>query len=1044
MDRLRLRLSRKKRPTLSTPVTTTALDLSLGVPSIADSSGITQASTAGITSSLTAGGRTTRRTANFSTFGIGDAVTDAQFDFVLAQLGTADQKDPNIRAMKTTANIPDMALLPKDRLVSISDDENDTLVKDPIAFYQLTPPETELPPPSALDPPTWSAQEQEAFERSYAAQPKQFGWIASQVRTKNRAECVIHYYRTKRDNKYRNLHLPSQTILEGTKPRELRGKRSRRATCKTPTTDNNSLKSRTTKPTSDPPPTDNEPDDESTEFSTYQSESTPKIATAPDSSLNNHSCSNNPDELHQARLDADIRRMSFDNRSTQTHQANETASPITTTNRFHSSTQRDLPAPSPQSIIDPSDKTSSISRTELNELSTRSTESDTPIVMLTNQPLSHQSKSLDPHPAPSITVPPPKFDPHQSTHTISHPPSKTQPRAYKKRKVQPIDTSSTTAAVSSRPVPSIEPAHVAEPSKIPSPSAIRQGPRSYDTLNPVHPPNHRNPTSAQTIVPLGSRQTRGLELFVKQHICSSENSSAPKAASSSMQADKPAQSLSTQPKQPEPPVIRSSMQIKNLLNDDPVEPSVSMSNMDASAWFGNGPEDPTPEGKAREPEPDTKEKPLLKLPPVDRALLPPPGDHYHPTSHLPRPLSQPLSQPSFQPLPRPLSRPPSRPSSHPHLINSNLPPLPFHRHHQDPSESGAPPPPDYPTRHADGMMIDERFADPPSSPGSPSGGGFKMVKDPSSSHGHPEPHPSIHDKPMSGGRSSLSYQVKYERGFPGQDRAQEYYPSPGHHPHMTSHLQAHGPPSQSSPRPHPHYSTSQLPSQVSHGATSPRSTHSHLPSQFGYPAQPSSSSSSSSQQRHHPRASPSSTRASLSGPFAGQSPRFPRLPPIPTSTPSSNRVIPSSEPVHLAAVNPWPPSHHLPSHTHIPFPIEPPSSSSWSQHHPPSSSLHHLHHHHLIPPHSSYPSSSPSSSSSTSAKPHELHQPPHPYHSSSSTSHQHHQQQQQQHLLLPPPPPNHHQHRLPNHLTSARASSEHDLPSHATPRSASDSALWDN
>ncbi|PLW27334.1 hypothetical protein PCASD_10224 [Puccinia coronata f. sp. avenae] len=77
-----------------------------------------------------------------------------------------------------------------------SDDKNNTLVTDPIAFYQLTPLKTE----SASSLPeisNWAAQEHEAFEKSYAAQPKQFGWIASQVKTRTPAECVIHYYRTK-------------------------------------------------------------------------------------------------------------------------------------------------------------------------------------------------------------------------------------------------------------------------------------------------------------------------------------------------------------------------------------------------------------------------------------------------------------------------------------------------------------------------------------------------------------------------------------------------------------------------------------------------------------------------------------------------------------------------------------------------------------------------------------------------------------------------------------------------------------------------------
>ncbi|KAA1091248.1 hypothetical protein PGT21_029531 [Puccinia graminis f. sp. tritici] len=978
MDRLRLRLTRKKRPTL-TPVTTSA-DISAGIPvsesvgSTTNGGGNQSSSSAGITSSLTATGRTTRRTANFSTFGIGDAVTDAQFDLVLAQLGTADQKDPNIRAMKTTANVPDMALLPNHRLISISDDENDTLVTDPISFYELSQPDMDPNP----EPSTWTIQEQEAFEKSYTAQPKQFGWIASQVKTKNRAECVIHYYRTKRENKYRNLHLPPQPVVEG-KPRELRGKRARRGPCKTPTTADpptpSSLKPKTTKSTiSDlvPPPGD-EPDDESV----YQSEPTPKTSIAPDpsssSSLNNLSSNHTED-----RLNADLRRMSFDNRSSQTNQANETDLSTTSTNLVTSSTHRN-PATSsfsgpsaPQSMVDSSEKNLIISsaRAELNNISTRSTEYN-PSSVPKNKTSSENTplKSVDSNPASSAASLPPKINGQQQAADppTPHPP-KLPPRAYKKRKVHAIDSSS------SRPVPPAEPPILVDPTPpsrpdartlnntIASSSAYDNSPENFVSAHP--PPNESDRVPNKTNGLVGSRQATGLD-----QICSSTTPVA-------MDVDEPA-AKNAQPTVPEAaPVIRSSMQIKNLLNDDPVELSVTMSNMDASAWFGNDSQDPTPTEEIPEPSPA---KPPLKLPPVDRALLPPPAGHYyHPSTTLPRPLSQPLSQPSFQALPRPLSRPLSRPSSHASLAqqpsSSSLPPS--HRlAHNPPEFSPAPPPPnDYlPGRQFEGMNVDERFADPPSSPGSPSAGVYANRM---STRGLPEPDPS--SKAMTGaGRSSLSYQMKYDRGFPGHDRPHysEYYPPPPPHSvpstsTLSSLVQPPLPPTSSSqsPRPPnlPHFST------PSH-STSPRPGHPHL--SLGYPPHPagsqSSASSSSSQQqqqqqqRHRSGSvlrSPSSTRGPLpsAGSFATHSPglgnRFSnnRLPPIPSSLNTHNRLghhLPPPEPTQLSSS--WhtspPPNLHLPP-SFDPGPDRKPGWNQQHQHHQQQQQHHHQqqqqHHHH--------------------------------------------------------------------------------------------------
>ncbi|PLW31933.1 hypothetical protein PCANC_19182 [Puccinia coronata f. sp. avenae] len=246
-----------------------------------------------------------------------------------------------------------------------SDDKNNTLVTDPIAFYQLTPLKTE----SASSLPeisNWAAQEHEAFEKSYAAQPKQFGWIASQVKTRTPAECVIHYYRTKCENKYRNLHLPPQAIIEG-KPRKLRGKRFRRAPCKTLRPDAAATNTLKPKPKTNPelPQT----------LGGDQPEATVLMnSRKPISMLILGNC--------------------LDSRSMQTSQANKTDSSTTTTT----------------TTTHPSNKHLAVSRAELNKLSTRSAESNLPTIILTNQVPTAQfeppMKPLDPHPASSTTLPP--------------------------------------------------------------------------------------------------------------------------------------------------------------------------------------------------------------------------------------------------------------------------------------------------------------------------------------------------------------------------------------------------------------------------------------------------------------------------------------------------------------------------------------------------------------------------------------------------------------------------------------------------------------
>ncbi|KAH9825355.1 hypothetical protein DFH28DRAFT_866868, partial [Melampsora americana] len=100
-----------------------------------------------------------------------------------------------------------MALTQEQRNGFLLADHDATLIKDPIAFYQLQPMTAASDNSSNATIESaesgWTKEEQKLFETSYGLQPKQFGWIASQIRTKTRAECVLYYYRTKRLNRYR-------------------------------------------------------------------------------------------------------------------------------------------------------------------------------------------------------------------------------------------------------------------------------------------------------------------------------------------------------------------------------------------------------------------------------------------------------------------------------------------------------------------------------------------------------------------------------------------------------------------------------------------------------------------------------------------------------------------------------------------------------------------------------------------------------------------------------------------------------------------------
>ncbi|GAA6012966.1 hypothetical protein JCM10207_008397 [Rhodosporidiobolus poonsookiae] len=145
------------------------------------------------------GGRANRRSAGASAaFGYGDAVrSEAEFLEILASLETADLRDPDVRAARTAAVVPDMMLTPREARETIlprACDDEQRRVDDPVAAYGIDAP---------LD--VWTEQEVETFCKRYAQHPKQFGKIAHDLPAKSTAQCVLFYYRMKNTIDFRSL-----------------------------------------------------------------------------------------------------------------------------------------------------------------------------------------------------------------------------------------------------------------------------------------------------------------------------------------------------------------------------------------------------------------------------------------------------------------------------------------------------------------------------------------------------------------------------------------------------------------------------------------------------------------------------------------------------------------------------------------------------------------------------------------------------------------------------------------------------------------------
>lgn len=182
----KIRTRQKRRQTAQAPPMTPSLDSSSSLPFLS--------ATPATPSILAPSGRANRRNAA-SSLGYGDAArSEAEFLEILASLEDADMRDPNLRAMRTTATVPDMAIDAGEHGILQDYDDCSGLVTDPFEHYGLN-----------KKPDAWTEDEIATFCRRYALFPKQFGKIAASLPDKTTAQCVLFYYRSKKKINFRAL-----------------------------------------------------------------------------------------------------------------------------------------------------------------------------------------------------------------------------------------------------------------------------------------------------------------------------------------------------------------------------------------------------------------------------------------------------------------------------------------------------------------------------------------------------------------------------------------------------------------------------------------------------------------------------------------------------------------------------------------------------------------------------------------------------------------------------------------------------------------------
>ncbi|EEB09205.1 Set3 complex subunit Snt1 [Schizosaccharomyces japonicus yFS275] len=142
--------------------------------------------------------RSTRKV--FNNFSAGDIVrSEAEFMEILASLEQKERQLSSAKEHPGTAQIPDMDLDWSNRPFQAFLDENRRL-RTWFAYQQLSNPES-----------IWTPEQHELYCQSFAKHGKSFGDIANDVPGKTFQECVLHYYRTKRQINYREINPNSRT-----------------------------------------------------------------------------------------------------------------------------------------------------------------------------------------------------------------------------------------------------------------------------------------------------------------------------------------------------------------------------------------------------------------------------------------------------------------------------------------------------------------------------------------------------------------------------------------------------------------------------------------------------------------------------------------------------------------------------------------------------------------------------------------------------------------------------------------------------------------
>ncbi|KAJ2351526.1 DNA-binding protein snt1, partial [Coemansia sp. RSA 2618] len=145
-----------------------------------------------------------------------DAVhSEAELQAIIERLQHDDARNPDLRSQRTAATIPDMVTDPIERQM-LRFDNNSHLVTDPLTFYHVRLPE----PGSSADQRVaysnnadanhyWTQSEVSAFVTAYLTYPKEFGKVAAHIPHKTMNDCVLFYYRNKKQLKLKELEAKS-------------------------------------------------------------------------------------------------------------------------------------------------------------------------------------------------------------------------------------------------------------------------------------------------------------------------------------------------------------------------------------------------------------------------------------------------------------------------------------------------------------------------------------------------------------------------------------------------------------------------------------------------------------------------------------------------------------------------------------------------------------------------------------------------------------------------------------------------------------------